>query len=156
MSEILRKRVEMKLKPLEDIDDVIISERTADSFTVNYNDKEWVLWVDTGCWVSADQFSSDDEYCYGDINAFIVKNIRPPENLPRNHGKIWTRKEQDKLYDLILKDFTVEHSAEALGRSAYSVLLKTEHLLKCELKDFLLDKTSWSRPLSELVKESEK
>ena len=127
MNEINQKalreeNLKKHLTRIQNTPGVDFEQITASKCYISYKGREWFLWPKSGKYVQISNDQPITDMYWGDVKSFYHRYIAEANNLPKNHGKLWTESDISVLLEMLENEASVNEIAQILERHPQTII----------------------------------
>lgn len=95
-----------------------------DCYSIEFGNQRWILWPNGGRYRFVREDGGLSDLYFGSTKHFYQRYITEEKKAPENYGKMWSKQDEDILFDMIDQFCTVEQMAEELKRYPYGIVTR--------------------------------
>lgn len=120
-------------------------------YQLYYKDRQWYLWPRSGRYQHISPTGVTSEVFIGELSDFYHRYLTEELDLPENFGKIWSKDDEELLYDMIDLAYTCRQIAEELKRHPASIATRLARFLDDESLLSRLNEDMYDVAVKELI-----
>lgn len=130
---------------------VTLKKITASKYYIAYNNLEWFIWPKSRKYVQIKNDEPITDMYWGDVKSFYHRYIAEANNLPKNHGKLWTESDISVLIEMLENEASVNEIAQILERHPQTIIDRLHILFEGKIDFLKISEDQWDFIISDIL-----
>ncbi|MDH2528287.1 hypothetical protein QDR63_18690 [Acinetobacter baumannii] len=140
------------LARIENTPGVIFKKISPSKYFIAYKNNEWFIWPKSSKYVYVKNDEPITDMYWGDVKSFYHRYIAETNELPKNHGKLWSESDISILLDMLENDASLNEISQFLERHPQTIIDRLD-LLFGESANFQnIAQDQWDFIIRDIVK----